>query len=115
MAQSVSLLEATIPSLGNAVAVTLPTGVSLRAIITPVSFEGQDFTFEGEYLQAGPGEPIYDGYSLYRVPCGAEQYVLLPSPEKLMGLRWLNIISNVGGVPSNVAASRTLRLVFASE
>jgi hypothetical protein len=87
--------------------------LSLRAIKTPVSFEGTTLTFAAGYTS--PGSDLYDGSSLYSLPSGASRYIPVTKKDLFMGPSFLKITSNVAGSPSNVVADRVLELFFASE
>lgn len=117
MAQTIQILSVTIPSGANSIAFECPFSgqVSLRVIDTPVSFEGTTLTFQAGYDPAGPGKDLYDGGSLYSIASGASRYIPVSKPELFFGARYLKIVSNVAGVPSNVAAARTLILTFVAE
>jgi len=115
MSQNVTITSVVIPSGANSVALACPSGVSLRAIDTPASFEGTTLTFQAGYDPAGPGKDLYDGGSLYSIASGASRYIPVSKPELFIGAKYLKIVSNVAGVPSNVAAARTLVLTFTSE
>jgi len=115
MSQNVTITSVVIPSGANSVALACPSGVSLRAIDTPASFEGTTLTFQAGYDPAGPGKDLYDGGSLYSIASGANRYIPVSKPELFIGAKYLKIVSNVAGVPSNVAAARTLVLTFTSE
>lgn len=112
--QSSIVRTVTIPNSGNSVALAdMPQGMSLRAIQTPVAFEGTTLTFQAG--SASPGADMYDGGSVYSLPSGASRYIPITKPEFFIGLSFLKITSNVSGSPSNVGADRTLTLFFASE
>ncbi|MFN7611104.1 MAG: hypothetical protein ACK5QX_09255, partial [bacterium] len=115
MSQNVTITSVVIPSGANSVALACPSGVSLRAIDTPASFEGTTLTFQAGYDPAGPGKDLYDGGSLYSIASGASRYIPVGKPDLFLGAKYLKIVSNVAGVPSNVAAARTLVLTFTSE
>lgn len=113
MSQSVTVQTITIPAGANSVSFTPPSGLSLRAIKTPVSFEGTTLTFAAGY--ASPGADLYNGSSLYSLASGASRYIPVTSKDLFIGPSFLKITSNVSGSPSNVAADRVLELYFASE
>jgi len=117
MSQSIDILSVVIPSGANSIAFACPSDgrTSLKAIDTPVSFEGTTLTFQAGYDPAGPGKDLYDGGSLYSISSGASRYIPVSKPDLFLGARYLKIVSNVAGVPSNVAAARTLVLTFTSE
>ena len=112
--QSFQVRTVTIPLQGNSVAMAdLPTGMSLRAVQTPVDFEGTTLTFAAG--EASPGAPMFDGSSQYSLTSGPNRYLPIPKPDYFLGIQFLKITSNVSGSPSNVMADRTLKLFFASE
>jgi hypothetical protein len=115
MSQNVTITSVVIPSGANSVALACPSGVSLRAIDTPASFEGTTITFQASSNADGPGKDLYDGSSIYSVTSGASRYIPILKQELFIGIRYLKIINNVSGSPSNVAAARTLVLTFTSE
>jgi len=113
MSQSVFVQTVTIPNGGNSVSFTQPTGMSLRAIRTPVSFEGTTLTFQAGYQS--PGADVYDAGSVFSLACGASRYIPITKKDLFIGPAFVRVTSNVSGSPSNVAADRTLELFFASE
>lgn len=117
MAQSISIVSVVIPSGANSVALTCPNNgqVSLRVIDTPASFEGTTLTFQASYDPAGTGKDLYDGNSIYSISSGASRYIPVSKPDLFIGAKYLKIINNVSGSPSNVAAARTLILTFVAE
>jgi|688.fasta_scaffold578517_2 hypothetical protein len=116
MSQNVTITSVVIPSGANSVALTCPNNgqVSLRVIDTPASFEGTTLTFQASSNPDGPGKDLYDGSSIYSVTSGASRYIPIGKPDLFIGAKYLKIINNVSGSPSNVAAARTLVLTFAS-
>lgn len=117
MAQSIYITSVVIPSGANSVALSCPNNgqVSLRVIDTPASFEGTTLTFQASSESSGPGKDLYDGASIYSVTSGASRYIPILKPELFVGAKYLKIINNVSGSPSNVAAARTLVLTFVAE
>jgi hypothetical protein len=111
--QTTSVMTITMPDLANAVAVTAPTGMSLRAIQPPAAMEGTSFTFEAG--STSPGAPLYDGAAIYSQPCAANRYIPITKPELFIGLSYLKLTTAASGSPVNQGADRTLTLFFASE
>lgn len=109
---TVTVLQATIPSGANSVAVTPPAGYNLKAIQTPASFEGTTLTFDQGF--ASPGSRLYNSGTEYVVTSGANRYIVLDKPELFQGPNYLKIINNVSGSPSNVGADRLLYLFFST-
>lgn len=111
--QQSSVYTVTIPAGANSVSVQPPSGLSLRAVQTPAALDGTTFTFEGG--ANSPGAPLYDGSSVFSIPCGANRFIPITKPELFVGLPFLKITTNASGSPVNQSADRTLTLVFASE
>ena len=108
----IQTIQVAIPSGANSVAVTPPTGMNLKAIQTPASFEGTTITFDVGF--ASPGARLYNSGTEYVVTSGASRYIVLDKPELFNGPNYLKIINNVAGSPSNVAADRLINLFFST-
>lgn len=109
---TISVQTVTIPNGGNSVTFTQPSGVSLRAIRTPATFEGTTLTFEAG--ASTPGAPLFDGAAAYSLPSGANRFIPITKQELFFASSVIKVTSNVAGNPSNVAADRVLELYFGS-
>lgn len=104
-----------IPTGANAVSTDVPFGMSLRGLVTPSTFEGTTITFEVAQDAGGPFLPLYDNATLYSVTSSTSRHITIDKPHLFIGHRFLRIINNVSGSPSNVAAARTVGQLYAAE
>lgn len=115
MAQSSLYKTVVIPAGANAVSTDVPYGQSLRGLVTPSTFEGTSITFEVAQEAGGPFVPLYDNATLYSVTSNVSRFIAIDKPHIFIGHRYLKIINNVSGSPSNVAAARTVGQLYGSE
>lgn len=102
----------TIPNGANSVVASVPQGMSLRAIRTPATMEGDSLTFEAGNDQSTA--PLYDAGTAYSVACGTNRHIAVKR-EVFVGPSAIKIITNSSGSPVNQTAARTLTLYFAAE
>lgn len=110
--QIVTTRQATIPLQGNAVTFDVPQGMSLRAIRTPSTLDGDNLTFEAG--DANSTAPLYDGGSVYSVACGTNRHIAIKR-EIFVGPSYLKLSTNASTNPQNQSAARTFTLYFAAE
>ncbi len=104
------------------ISVTIASGASLSAatdlgpyrvfaIVMPASWTTANLTFQG----SSDGINFFDLYddtgTEVSVTATASKYIILTSPVKLLGLRWLKVRSGTTGTPVNQAADRIVKLV----
>lgn len=106
----------------NSIPVTIASGASLSGIVDlgplrafgvlmPASWTTANLTLQA----SADGVNFYNVYddsgAEVTITVAASQYVILASPAKMLGLRWIKVRSGTSGSAVNQGADRTMNII----
>ena len=102
--------------------VTISSGTSLSAavdlgpnrafaVVMPASWTAANLTFQGSVDGITYNNLYDDTGTEVTITAAASQYIVLSSPAKILGLRWIKVRSGTNGTPVNQGADRALVIV----
>jgi len=102
--------------------VTISSGTSLSpavdlgpnrtfAVIMPASWTSANLTFQGSADGINYANVYDDTGTEVTVTAAASQYIVVSSPAKLLGIRWIKVRSGTNASPVNQGADRVVTIV----
>lgn len=81
------------------------------AIVMPASWTTANLTFQGSADGITYNNLYDDTGTEVSVTAAASQYIVVSSPAKLLGVRWIKVRSGTSGTPVNQGADRVVKIV----